>query len=406
MPYKILSFNHKNNPLEIREKLNFNNENIVDFLSKFRIDGEVVILSTCNRVEFITYNLNTHTLLKNIEKYLSIKLSTLNDLAQTFENTNAIKHFFSVISSLESIVLGETQIVSQIKKSFELSRNHNFTSLHLPRLLQYGLKVSSDVRNQTQISKNSVSISSVAVDFAKDFLDDDIGGFSAVVIGAGSVAKLLIKNLVKNKVNVILVNRTLENAKQISDEMGELVRIVSYDRIPELINRYRIMFSCTSSPSAIIKESMITEVNFNRIWFDLAIPRDIENFKNSKINVLRIDDLKSKSNENYQQKQEQTKYGYKLIEEHLNEFSLWTQSLEIEPLIKNLRLKAKDSSLKEINRFVNKGYISKDYQEELEKLLHASFNNFLHDATKKLKNISTNQKADTIVESIQEVFDI
>lgn len=407
MSYKIISFNHQNNSIKIREKLSFSESSIVEFVKRYDLSDEIVILSTCNRVECITYGHDTNKLFSALSSYFKIDTASLKQLASVFEDDDAIKHFFSVISSLESIVLGETQIVSQIKSAFDIAVLNNHINLHLPRLLAYGLKVSAHIRSATQISKTSVSISSVAVDYAKDFIGGNIGGFSAIVVGAGSVAKLLVKNLIKNRVNVIIVNRTLENAKKISDEMGgEMIRIVSYDKLPELVNRYRLLFSCTSSESIIIHNKMVKDIEFNRFWFDLAIPRDIEDISNDKIKILRIDDLKTKSDENYQYKLQKRTDAYVLIGKHLIQFHHQIKSFEVEPLIKELRLKAKEISLSEIRRFMNKGYIHDAHSDELEKLLHASFNKFLHRATSNLRKISTNKDADMIVQSIKTIFEI
>jgi len=414
MHYLIISFSHKNSDISTREKLSFNNEDEKKIFIKNNINHnitELILLSTCNRIEIIAtaYDIlpATKSLIESIANRSKIDFNELEGRADIYEDSGAIHHLFSVSSSLDSLVIGETQITGQLKDAFRLSFDNGFAKQKLPRAMHYAFKCAATVRNSTDISKNSVSVSSTAVVQAKELLGGSLGGFTAVVIGIGEMSKLLIKSLVQQNCNIILFVRNIEKTKEIDivKEFNDIIDIKHISQLNWAINRYRLLFSATSSEKPIITDSIIEEVDFNRYWFDIALPRDIEisnNFQN--INIYCVDDLKDIVYRNLSLREEQAKIAYSIVGRFSVEFFTWLNSLSIEPFIKEIRLEAENIKKEKIENAIKNGYIPKENVENIDKLISTILNKFLHIPTNNLRKVSKEAESDTIIESMKRVF--
>ena len=413
MQYLVISFSHKNSDIATREKLALSDENrrseIAKDILKNDSINEVIILSTCNRVEVITSVKDpfqaTQEILKILENYSGISFEELEGRADVYEDNGAIHHIFSVASGLDSLVVGETQIAGQLKDAYMEAHEKGWCGQKLGRVMHFAFKCSKEVRNSTDISKSPVSVASAAVNMAKDRLGN-LGGMSALVIGAGEMGQLAAKYLIANGCNVILISRNEEKTKEIAQQIDPNIRVESAHKIPMLINSYRLLFSATSSKDPVIKKEMVEFKDFERHWFDMAVPRDIEEIELEGIHYYSVDDLKEIVNKNMAFREEQARNAYKIVGRYTNEFFKWLQTLEIEPIIKEIRAQAKEAAMNELRKAIKKGYVPKEYEKSLEKLLHNAFNRFLHNPTKQLKAIAEEPRADTIVEAIKFFFDI
>jgi len=412
MHYLTLSFTHKNTDIELREKLSFADE---EKLLKFYNDvlepisiNEMVVLSTCNRVEIMTSVMDFNHALEHIYEALSHhSKSSKKELVErgyVYEDQGAIHHLFSVASSLDSLVIGETQIVGQLKDAYIYAYEKGFCSQKLSRAIHKAFKCASEVRNQTQISKNPVSVSSVAVAKAKEIFDNNLAGYTALVIGAGEMSTLTAKHLNSSGVNIIILNRNRQKADELAKELGGTARSEPYEELEEYINNYRLLFSATGATEPIITKDMIQRTNFKRYWFDIAVPRDIEDIEDEDIEIFAVDDLKKISEQNRDLREEQAALAYRIVADSTVEFFKWLSSLSVDPIIKEMRKIAKECSLKEIDRAIKKGYLPKEQKEQVEKILHSAFNNFLHKPTKQLKSIAQNPEGDMIIQSVQYFF--
>ncbi|WP_331773784.1 glutamyl-tRNA reductase [Sulfurospirillum sp. 1612] len=414
MHYLTVSFTHKNTDISIREKLALSEEekrtNFQNRLKEYPTINETIVLSTCNRVEIILSVTTCDETIKYIYEVLSdisgVDVDDLEERADVYEDNGAIFHLFSVISSLDSLVIGETQIVGQLKDAYKFSFDKGFCDQKLSRAMHHAFKCAAKVRNNTAISQSAISVSSVAVSMAKDLLGRNLGGSTALVIGAGEMSRLAAKHLITHGVNVIIINRNPEHAQSLADELGEMATIAPFSKLADLINRYKLVFSATGAPQPIITEEIIEEKEFERYWFDIAIPRDIENCDHDNIHIYAVDDLKELVEKNLAQREEQAKIAYSIVGKATMDFFKWLQSLCIDPIIKEIRDKAQDCAIYELNRAIKKGFIDEAYKEEVTKILHHSFNSFLHVPTKKLKGIAESAEADVIVQSVQYIFDI
>ncbi|NWF67243.1 MAG: glutamyl-tRNA reductase [Campylobacterales bacterium] len=412
MRYLIISFSHKNTNIDIREKLVFNSdEKSETFLSKLKQNiniNEAVLLSTCNRVEIILSVkdvLNTSDFIfELLSNYSGISKYELEGRADVYEDNGAIHHLFCVSSSLDSLVVGETQIAGQLKDAFRFSFNKGFCAQKLARAFHFAFKCAANVRNQTDISKNPVSVASAAVVQAKELLGE-LGGNIAIVVGAGEMAILSMKNLVQLNCNVILVNRDVEKAKELSKDFSEFVTVEPISKLKELINRYRIIFSATGAPHVIITKDMIEERNFKRYWFDLAVPRDIEDIYDENIKLFSVDNLQQIVNTNIALREEHAKKAYEIVGRSTHEFFRWLQTLQIEPIVKEIRLNAINCAKHQIARALKKNIITEDEQDKIFMILNSTLNQFLHNPTVKLKKLTDDPVADTIVEAVKYMFD-
>ena len=414
MHYLIISYSHKNSDITVRERLAFlNDEQKIETIKKIlsiESVNEAIVLSTCNRVEFIISTSNSYEALRSIFKILSLHsgicVKELEGRADVYENEGAVHHIFAVASSLDSLVVGETQIAGQLKDAFNFSYEKGFCSHKLSRLMHYAFKCAAEVRNTTEISKNPVSIASVAVSQAKEIMGGNLNDLTSLVIGAGEISEIVTKHLIANGCNVIIFNRSINRAKDIAKKVAKRVEVKEFHTLSKYINRYRLLFSATGASYPIITDEMVQNSQFERYWFDLAVPRDIEIKNNSKIHIYAVDDLQEIVNTNLLQRREQVSKAYEIVGHYTIDFFKWLQTLMVEPLIKDIRERAKQSAIKEVERAVKKGFIPPKTRKNVEKLVHNAFNSFLHIPTKQLREVSKQPNADTIIEAMEYIFKI
>ena len=413
MHYVTVSFTHKNTPIEIREKLAFNDENrfkkFYEKILALKGVNEVLIISTCNRVEILASikeigDISQQILAELIDHHKLMPYD-LEERGEIHHDVEAVHHLFKVISSLDSVVLGETQIVGQIKEAFAFSYDNGYSGQKIARVMHNAFRCSAAVRSSTDISKNPVSVASVAVAKAKEIFGGNLGGYTAVVVGAGEMGELTVKHLANAGANIVLVNRNLEKAHNLAHMIDSVtVTVEPFSELKNLVNHYRLLFSATGADGTIIDENMVEDVSFQRHWFDIAVPRDIVECNCKDIEIYTVDDLKGIMDENIKQRELSSKKAYEIVAKFTEDFFKWLQTLSVDPMIKEIRNMARECSHKEIQKAVKKGYIPADMEKQVEKIVHQAFNSFLHTPTQKLKTIAEQPQADTVVQSIQLFF--
>ncbi|ASM39969.1 glutamyl-tRNA reductase [Campylobacter sp. RM12327] len=413
MHYMSISFTHKNTDICVREKLSFSdNENKRKFLQNIcssKYISEAMVLSTCNRVEIFTRSLEhkeaEDLILSQLHQSSGIDLEELTTRADIYEDEGAIHHLFSVASSLDSLVIGETQIVGQLKDAFIFAYENGFAKLNISRAMHYAFKCAASIRNSTDISKNHISVSSVAVAKAKEIFGS-IENIEALIVGAGEMSRLAGKHLVASGAKVTIINRSLENAKDLADELGINASYDSISKLAQYINKNKIIFSATGSSNPVITDDMLENKDFDRYFFDIAVPRDIDITPTDKIHIFAVDDLDEIVKKNTTIREEQAQIAYALVGDMTNEFFKWIQSLASTPIIKALRFKAREVAENEIQKAIKKGYLKNSDKEEARKLVHQVFKAFLHTPSVNLKDLGNKVEADAIIRSVQYIFDI
>jgi glutamyl-tRNA reductase len=414
MHYQVVSFNYKHCSLEERERLAFKDEEeIREFLRTlvaFDFILEAFVINTCNRIEVVTASRDNfatfHAVLGLLSRSRGVNFYELEKSAKRYEDEEAVRHLFSVVSSLDSLVIGEAQITGQVKQGFKLSYENGTAGRELNRVLSYAVKCAAEVRNATNISENPVSIASVAVAQAQNLMGGTLAGMTGMVIGTGEMGCLAAKHLLRSGADVLLISRTKEHAETLAEELGENVRVGSLERLGDYINRYRLLFSATSSPEPIITPEMVEAKDLNRIWFDMAIPRDIAEISEADIRLFRIDDLQTISQNNHAMRQEQALRASEIVERYVEDFFRWLQALSVEPVIRQMRLEIEEVIEGELARALRKGFIPAESAENVRHLVAQSFDKYLHKPTKNLRRISKESEGTQALEAIKKIFEI
>jgi glutamyl-tRNA reductase len=421
LEYLVISFTHKNTDIATREKIAFNNdlekESFLKRILSNDIINEAILLSTCNRIELLISTPNSKEsgkiAIDNFSRHSSLDSSELSHRADMYENESAIHHIFTVASSLDSLVVGETQIAGQLKNAFKFSIDKCFSGQKLSRVIHFAFKCAAKVRNVTQLGSGSVSVASTAVAQAKQ-LYKDRDGVNALVIGAGEMSELACRHLLKYGFDVVVCSRNMKKARVlahsiISDGNGEnyeasRIDVRPYDELESLLNTMELMITATSAPYPIIKQEMLSEVNIVRNWFDIALPRDIDNVEFKDLNVFTVDDLQCIVDENMALRASQAKEAYSIIGSMTTSFYSWLNTLSVEPVIKHLHLKSEEIIEKKIQNAIKKHFIHAEDQENIKKLCQTIMSEFLHNPTIKLKDVSNSHEGDVVLGTIQNLF--
>ena len=373
MNYLVVSFNYKHCSLESREKIAFVDDaatqRFLDLFVGLEMVVEAFVINTCNRIEIVAATRDNfatyHAVIGLLSKLTEADFDELATAAVRLEDEAAIEHLFSVVSSLDSLVVGEAQITGQVKEAFRLSHANGTASKELNRVLSYAVKCAAEVRNATNISQNPISIASVAVAQAIESMGGSVAGMTGTVVGAGEMGRLAAKHLLRAGADVLLLSRNRAHADVLAEELGENVRVADFDRLRDAVNRYRLLFTAASAPEPIITPDMIGDPDLKRLWFDMAIPRDIDTIENENITLYRIDDLQAISKSNHALRQEQALQAGEIVRRYREEFFQWLRALSIEPVIKRLRLQIDDVIDAEIARTVRIGFIPSGHEANM-----------------------------------------
>lgn len=411
MHYLLISFSHKNSTLAQREKLAFVDDNAkIEMLKKindFAYINESFLLSTCNRIEIYCScscpDESTYHILALLANHSKSSVEELKSRADILDDYGAIHHLFSVASSLDSMVIGETQIAGQLKDAFKLANENGYCSVKLSRALQAAQKCAAEIRNATDISSRPVSIASVAVAKARECVGD-FEGKKALVIGSGEMSVITCKHLSAGGADVTVMNRTLSKAEAIAGECG--IKVRPYEELRQAIHEYPLLFTSTGSLTAIITEDMIQKITFGRYWFDMAVPRDIECDTNSMgIELYVIDDLKEIVNKNIAMREDEARASFVLVSRHATAFFEWLKSLSIEPMIKTIYQRAYGSAAYETSRVITQGFIPKEYEYALQKATTQALKRFLHPITEQMRNATDPLRTDSLIEALGFLMD-
>ena len=373
MHYLNISFSHKNSSMDIREKLSYPNDSDMHACLKKLNDSsfinECMLISTCNRMEVLCSCNDVPEATKYIFSILSrragLSVEELKIHADIFDDSSAIHHIFSVASSLDSMVIGETQIAGQLKDAFRFAHDNGYCGKKLARTMKSAFACAAKVRNATDISAKPVSMASVAVSKLKSLVDD-LKGKKALVIGVGEMSEITAKHLISAGCDVSIMNRTKHKAQKFALE--HKVEQVDFEELSKAINNFHFIFTATSASEPIIKYNMVKLSNFERFWFDLALPRDIESFNRGDIRLFVIDDLTIIRDENLGLREKAARAAQGIIGREIVAFFESLATLDIEPVIKKIYKKAYESAAEETSRVIEKGFIPRKYEKEAQKM--------------------------------------
>ncbi len=331
MNLSLIGISHKTAPLQIREKFAFSRKQLREALSKLleneSID-EAVILSTCNRTEIYAcingMELGPVELRNFLINYHHLEENRNSMYLYFLKDKEAIKHLFRVVSGLDSQVIGENQILGQVKSAYLQAQEMGTTNGQFNRLFQRASAVGKLVRTKTRISQGNLSIGRTALKMLEEFWQK-LARKKILIIGTGKIGELVTKYLKEEGVSgVFIANRTYENACLLASKVGG--RVVRFDRLKEELTEADIVISATASPHLIIKKEIVSEIMALRkktlVIMDLALPRDIDpEVKNvSNVILYNLDDLNSIIESNHKQRKEEAKRAEKIVEEETEKF--------------------------------------------------------------------------------------
>ncbi|HMK49759.1 MAG TPA: glutamyl-tRNA reductase [Thermodesulfovibrionales bacterium] len=413
----VVGLNHKVADVDVREKLAFNGPKLEEGLKRFRDVPEVleaVILSTCNRVELYANVKDTHKASENIKSFLSefhgLNRSSLDSGLYIYEGVAGARHIFRVASSLDSMVVGEPQILGQLKAAFELALNKKTTGILLNKLMKKAISVAKRVRTETRIAENAVSISFAAVELAKKIFTD-LSKRIFMLLGAGEMAELAAKHLISSGVNEVLVsNRTYDRACDLAQEFNG--KPVKFEEFLNEMFRADIVICSTGAPSYIVSKSQMQKVMKERkqrqvFIIDISVPRNIDPEINDLDNVYlyNVDDLQGVVDANVFERKKEAEKAEGIIDEELETFLKWQTTLDSVPTIVSLREKAEEIKKEELEKLFHKmpGLGEKE-AEAIKYMATALMNKLIHPPTAALKEDSEDK--DILVATIRKLYGI
>ena len=413
----VVGLSHKTANVEIREKLAFSPTQMEKPLSALvELDGitEGVIVSTCNRVEIYVTTKDIAGGIARVKRFLAdyhnFPLETLEQHIYAIHGEDAIRHVFRVASSLDSMVVGEPQILGQIKTSYGYAAEYRSSGIILNRFLHKAFSVAKRVRTETRIASSAVSVAFAAVELARKIFND-LSDKTVMLIGAGEMCELAAKHFLNSGVRGLMVtNRTFERAERLADEFdGKAVR---FDDLFDQLHKADIILSSTGAPHTIIGAGDLEAVMRRRrqkpmFFIDIAIPRDIDSAVNDVENVylFTVDDLQEVVASNLQQRSEEAKKAEEIVNEEIGQFFKWLSSLDVTPTIVALRGKFDEIRRAELEKtLANWKDLPPDGQKRLEALTNAIMNKLLHPPTTLIKQAGQGGRTDLYVDAVRALY--
>lgn len=388
----LIGLNHKTAGVDVREKFALTDvENFEQGLIANCPVQECLALSTCNRVEILAVADRgperevVDSLLQYWAGVCKGAPELLLDNIYRYSGLEAVKHLFSVASSLDSMVMGEPQILGQLKDSYRSAVDKGTAKTIVNRLLHKSFSVAKRIRTETAIASSAVSISFAAVELARKIFGE-LHGTKAMLVGAGEMAELAATHLLRNGVReIVIANRTLSRAKSLAATLGgEPIQI---ETMPDRLHEVDIVISSTGSPVSVIRARDVKSVlkrrkNKPMFFIDIAVPRDIDPDVNNLDNVYLydIDDLKDVVDENIAQRRDEATKAQAVVEMETLTFGSWLNSLNLQPTIVDLVDKAEDVAMRELNKTLKKiGTVDECTHKSLETLVLSVARKSLHE---------------------------
>ncbi|SCS28661.1 glutamyl-tRNA reductase [Staphylococcus caeli] len=419
MHFIAVSINHRTADVALREKVAFNDDAIRSAnvgLYETKSILENVILSTCNRTEVYAVVDQIHTGRYYIQRFLArsfeLDVEEIKEMTEVNVGDEAVQHLLQVTSGLDSVVLGETQILGQIRKAFFIAQEVETTGTIFNHLFKQAITFAKKAHNETDIADNAVSVSYAAVELSKKVFGK-ISNKQALIIGAGDMSELSLLNLIGSGVtDITIVNRTLSKAQNLA--MKHQVKFDSMESLPKLLAEVDIVISSTSSEYYIITNDMLqtqaTErKNDSLVMIDIAVPRDIEPNIDAVQDVFSydVDDLKGLVDANLRERQRAAEQILQSIPAEIEAHNEWVNMLGVVPVIRALREKAmtiQEDTMDSIDRKLP-GLTERE-RKIISKHTKSIINQMLKDPIKQAKELSSDRRSNEKLELFQNIFDI
>jgi len=416
MRFHLIGVNHTTAPIEVRERLAIPDSRLPDAckrLSEHPSVAEGMIVSTCNRVEFIANMKNgTGDLRDFLREYFDTDLTPFENHLYEFQEDEAIRHIFRVAASLDSMVVGEPQILGQVKEAYATARAVGAVRTQLDHLLTRAFAVAKRVRTETAIGSSSVSIASVAVELAEKIFGS-LNGKSVYLVGAGKMSELAARHLISHGATSLFVaNRTYDRAVGMAHKFNG--HAIEFSRLYDTCNRADIVITSTGSPNFIFRREhgeklMSLRKNKPMFFIDIAVPRDVDPEMNKVegLFVYDIDDLQQAVSAHIADRKKEAQRAEDIVNGEVEKFHARLQTLDVVPTIVSLQDHLETIRQAEIDRVRGRlGSMTTDQEMAVEALTRGIVNKIMHTPISTLKTAARDSESTTVIELVRRLFNL
>ncbi|MBF0411691.1 MAG: glutamyl-tRNA reductase [Desulfamplus sp.] len=455
----LIGINHKTAAVELREALAFTSEeatNALNALGNNTKIKEAMIFSTCNRMEILFVSAPskkiqsegnnieagedaTQSMINFLSEYKNLPTTRFKDSLYIYKGSDAIKHLFRVASSLDSMIIGEPQILGQVKAAYRLASANKSSGVVINRLMHKAFSIAKKVRRETGIGDNAVSISYAAIELANKIFSD-LSERKVMLLGAGEMAELAVEHLISHGVkNIVVANRTFENAVVLADKFDSnknsdkvsdknrrcnaqnvennkpsvVAEAVRFEEREQMLKDVDIIISSTGSTEYVltavhVKKSMSLRKSRPLFFIDIAVPRDIDPAVNKIDNayLYDIDDLQSIVDDNMDERKKEAVKGERLVDEAVIKFQRWLENLDVVPTIVAIREKIETITELETEKTLNSLHLGEEEQEAIKRMTRAITSKIMHDPIRFLKNTGNHRNDTFYLNAAREIFNI
>jgi glutamyl-tRNA reductase len=421
MNIAVVGLSHKTAPVEVREKLSIpepQTESAIAQLREYPHLEEVAILSTCNRLEIYIVTEQTEQGVGEVSQFLSerskIPMVSLRRHLFILLHQDAVMHLLRVAAGLDSLVLGEGQILAQVKNTHKLGQQYNGIKTILNRLFKQAITAGKRVRTETSIGTGAVSISSAAVELAHMKLEN-LAACRVAILGAGKMSRLLVQHLIsKGAEKISILNRSLGRAEELAQQFPELkIQTHPLSRLMTVIAESDLVFTSTSASEPLLdraKLEMILEPKRALMLIDISVPRNVDADVNKLANVqaFNVDDLKAVVAQNHETRRQMAREAEVILEEELEAFDGWWRSLETISTISCLRNKIETIREQELEKALSRlgSEFAEKHQEVIEALTRGIVNKILHEPMVQLRAQQDVEARRSCMQALQMLFNL
>jgi glutamyl-tRNA reductase len=421
MNIAVVGLTHKTAPVEVREKLSIPEpvyDRAIAQLCSYPHIEEVAVLSTCNRLEIYLVLKETEPGVREVMQFLAehskLSIDTLRPYLFTLLHQDGVMHLMRVASGLDSLVLGEGQILSQVKHTHQCGQKYNGTGRILNQLFKQAITAGKRVRTETSIGTGAVSISSAAVELAQMKVLN-LAPLKTTIVGAGKMSVLLVKHLIsKGNREIILMNRTMQKAIELAEKFPEAnITVVPVEQMMQSIAESDIAFTSTSSVEPILDRSKLEaalDPQRQLLLIDISVPRNVHSDANdlANVNAYDVDDLKSVVEQNQESRRQMAMEAEGLLEEEMDTFDNWLRSLDAIATISSLRDKVEIIRTQELEKALSRlgSEFGGKQQAVIEALTKGIVNKILHDPMVQLRSQRDVEARKQAMESLVMLFNL
>jgi len=421
MHIAVVGLSHKTAPVEVREKLSIpepQTEGAIAHLLSYPSIEEVTILSTCNRLEIYIVTQESEQGIREVTQFLSehSKLPVISLRPHLFMllHQDAVMHLMRVSAGLDSLVLGEGQILAQVKTTHKIGQQYKGIKTVLNKLFKQAITAGKRVRSETNIGTGAVSISSAAVELAQIKVQN-LAAVRVTIVGAGKMSRLLVKHLIsKGAAEICILNRSVNRAEELAKKFSACtIRTQPLEEMMPVINESDLVFTSTSATEPILDRSkleMVLEPSRPLMLFDISVPRNVHSNVNELDNVqaFNVDDLKAVVAQNQETRRQMALEAEGILEQEVEAFDIWWRSLETVSTISSLRNKIETIREQELEKALSRlgSEFGEKHQEVIEALTRGIVNKILHDPMVQLRTQQDVEARRHCMQTLHKLFNL